>query len=62
MRKSIWLLALLPLLSSLSLGCASALQGTGTASFEPRSYPYVPELGPDQTAQNPPVNVVGVQH
>jgi hypothetical protein len=33
------------ILGTFALGCAPSLMHT--ASFEPRVYPYVPQLGPD---------------
>jgi len=54
MRKSIPLLALLSIiLSALTIGC---LPETQSVAFEPRSYPYVPEMGPDQNVQLPALN------
>ena len=59
MRKSIWLLALLPLLSSLAIGCVpSTLQ---TSAFEPRVYPYVPQVGSDPSPENLAASVATVQ-
>jgi hypothetical protein len=54
MRKSIALLALLSIiLSALSIGCLPDAQ---SVAFEPRSYPYVPEMGADQNVTVPSVN------
>jgi hypothetical protein len=44
MLRSIVLLVTASILSTLALGCTGALPA---AAFEPRSYAYVPELGPD---------------
>lgn len=45
MLRSILLLVTASILSTLALGC---MPNTLPAiAFEPRSYPYVPEMGPD---------------
>jgi hypothetical protein len=44
MRSSILILVLFSISSAFVAGCASTAQAL---AFEPRSYPYVPELGLD---------------
>jgi len=59
MRKSVYLFALLPLLSMLSIACVpSTLQDV---AFEPRVYPYVPELGSSDQTVTPVTSVAAVQ-
>jgi hypothetical protein len=46
MKRSVFVLVLASIVSMLAMGCAST--GVMTAeAFEPRVYPYVPEMGPD---------------
>jgi hypothetical protein len=45
MRKSIVLLSLVSIVCALCAGCVPNAS-RGPVQFEPRSYPYVPELGP----------------
>jgi hypothetical protein len=54
MRTSIVILVLMSALSALAIGCTPS--STRTIGFEPRSYPYVPELGldgPNAASSNP---------
>jgi hypothetical protein len=52
MFKSIVTLVLTSMLAALAAGCASTT--LPNIAFEPRVYPYVPEMGPDgpQTSAN----------
>ena len=45
MKRSILVLALASILSTLAVGCLP--NAMPAVAFEPRVYPYVPELGPD---------------
>jgi hypothetical protein len=45
MRKSILALVLTSIAAAFAAGCAST--PFPSIAFEPRAYPYVPELGPD---------------
>jgi hypothetical protein len=57
MRKSVSLLAVLSIiLSALAVGCMPEMQDM---AFEPRPFPYVPEMGPGQNIETPVVNRVG---
>lgn len=47
MRKSILLLLLASIASIFAAGCASGPVPNVAFQFEPRVYPYVPEMGPD---------------
>ena len=50
MFKSILAVVLTSIVATFATGCAS-IPGTNIA-FEPRVYPYVPELGPDGPASS----------
>jgi len=45
MRNPILLFVLASVLSALAVGCMPST--LGQLAFEPRSYPYVPQMGPD---------------
>ena len=45
MKRSVLVLVLAAIVSMLAVGCVSS--ATPQIAFEPRVYPYVPELGPD---------------
>ena len=45
MRKSILVLVLTSIAAAFAAGCAST--PLPSIAFEPRAYPYLPELGPD---------------
>jgi hypothetical protein len=49
MRKSILVLLLTSIASIFAAGCASGMPNVAS-QFEPRVYPYVPEMGPDGPA------------
>ena len=44
MKRSVLVLVLASIVSMLAVGCASTMP---QVAFEPRVYPYGPELGPD---------------
>jgi hypothetical protein len=45
MKRSVLVLVLASVASLFAVGCVSS--AVPTVAFEPRVYPYVPELGPD---------------
>jgi len=45
MKRSVLFLVLASIVSMMSVGCVSSAMPQ--VAFEPRVYPYVPELGPD---------------
>jgi hypothetical protein len=48
MRSSVLLFVLASIMSAFAVGCMPST--LGTIAFEPRSYPYVPQMGPDGPA------------
>jgi hypothetical protein len=45
MRSSILMFVLASIVSAFAVGCMPST--LGQIAFEPRSYPYVPQMGPD---------------
>jgi hypothetical protein len=51
MRKSIVLFVLASIMAAFAAGCGATMPNTAFA-FEPRSYPYIPELGGPDSPEN----------